>query len=508
MRQKNDKVINQRLFVNDLSFIFFFVYSYESPVLSESLPIWAEQQQLDNTLASYYLHSQAYLLVIASLLLAVSFSARAQPFTYKEGKHVYHTSLLCCPIYFLCVLIIYRQLAVAQPATHFDQPTALGLSRSPFAADLNSSKSIEIERSAASESAIRSSLHSQTNSNHRSMIRSESNDANASTSEAVRSASRNAMDHWRALLARKLRLLAVIQSVCLLCVATACLAGIFGPIALAIHRYGVLPKKPHSYADSLSTAFTLFKSGALPPAQEITGGQFALLTTSGKRTLATLNGITMINEQRSPNQPKSSAQSPSSGQSLTSTNSDSSMDNDYAAHNQDQHIVSELQARIQAATASSEIAYAQKIMNGSSMLRTLRNSLKSFSNNQTERLKSSERPTIPPAPPLPFSQTLLDRLSCASTGRSSSSDHYQSHVSVEQVNIGSGAQFNYATTPNYHRFKYVLNNLTEDLNQALHSSVTAVNTAGQLNEYVRNDLVRNPLYQDQQVNTAFRSAYP
>lgn len=37
------------------------------------------------------------------------------------------------------------------------------------------------------------------------------------------------------------------------------LLGIFGPQLFAIHKYGGFPHKPLSYADSLSTVFTMFK---------------------------------------------------------------------------------------------------------------------------------------------------------------------------------------------------------------------------------------------------------
>lgn len=41
--------------------------------------------------ASQYINGQCYLMIISCLLLLVAFSARQQPFTYKEGKHVYLT---------------------------------------------------------------------------------------------------------------------------------------------------------------------------------------------------------------------------------------------------------------------------------------------------------------------------------------------------------------------------------------------------------------------------------
>ena len=578
--------------------------SYENPTWSETLPVWAEQQQLDNNLASHYLHSQAYLLVIATLLLAVSYSARAQPFTYKEGKHVYHTSLLCCPAYFLCVLIIYRQLSVSVApfdplaasasssssssvsdllrhsenltnrsqtfSDHFTktvhQITArMGNVPDDYHEDAAADSSEELPTAAALQDPLpassqrvplltrttgRSTVREQEMRNSaptggyqsRTVLDRDRNEASSHSQEtdvdAVNSGRRASSEGvWRALLAKKLRLLAVMQSFCLLCVASACLAGIFGPIVLAIRRYGVLPKKPHSYADSLSTAFTLFKNGALPPPPEITGGQFALLASREKQLLASLtecNG--QMNRQSRHSISTSTGRTLSTGSSngaiiLTGSESSGSSQSNGRSNGSagsgereasstdleaegDRAVVNVTTGFIQSTSTTSVPSGKSKMGMAAGMLSSLQASLMNVGIKKSGGKKKSNKPPAPPPPPLPNRQgqpgaalsaaKLLDRLSLTSTGtnRSNSSGSNRSigNTLDPSHNIGSGAQFNYATTPNYHRFKYVLNNLTDDLNHAINSSAIAAavtnTTVGQLGEFGRGELVRNPLYQD------------
>ena len=61
----------------------------------------------------------------------------------------------------------------------------------------------------------------------------------------------------------------IINAVCMIYTSFATLLAIFGPLLCTIHKYGVLPRKAASYADSLSTAFTVFRGGTGLPGEPI-----------------------------------------------------------------------------------------------------------------------------------------------------------------------------------------------------------------------------------------------
>lgn len=182
------------------------LFSYEEPWLNQ---ISTKLTAQCSPKARQFVLSQAYLLVIVLLLVLVSFSARTQPFAFKDGKHIFFTSMLVFPIYLISIILI----------ENYTEP------------DLSSATS------AASLSAINSSTIT--------LTRTGQNRFTYKYYENMHYHYANIRD--------------IISSISMILMATTSMLGIFGPIIYTIHKYGILPPKNSSYAESLSTAFTLFR---------------------------------------------------------------------------------------------------------------------------------------------------------------------------------------------------------------------------------------------------------
>lgn len=53
-----------------------------------------------------YLLSQTYLIIVAVILFLVAWSAKKQPFVYKDGKYLFITTMIILPIYLSSIIII------------------------------------------------------------------------------------------------------------------------------------------------------------------------------------------------------------------------------------------------------------------------------------------------------------------------------------------------------------------------------------------------------------------
>lgn len=83
----------------------------------------------------------------------------------------------------------------------------------------------------------------------------------------------------------------ITNSICMIAIAFASLCAIFGPLLYQIHKYGVLPRKAASYADSLSTAFTVFRGGnGLPGGEPILAAD-AMSQNSSRSGSVTGSGV-------------------------------------------------------------------------------------------------------------------------------------------------------------------------------------------------------------------------
>ncbi|RWS28516.1 uncharacterized protein B4U80_10135 [Leptotrombidium deliense] len=155
-------------------------WRYETPTSDDDYS--QELPNLCTLKANDYLYSQAYIMILLSLLVVISWCARSQPFSYKDGSYLFFTAIIIVPIYALSTILKQRSTDFV---TGDDEDTE------------------RTERLA--------------------MFRD------------------------------------VITSLSMITVSIMSLLGIFGPLLYSIHKYGVLPRKNGSYAESLSTAFTLFK---------------------------------------------------------------------------------------------------------------------------------------------------------------------------------------------------------------------------------------------------------
>ncbi|XP_074594406.1 uncharacterized protein LOC141849823 [Brevipalpus obovatus] len=163
-----------------------------------------------------YLSSQAYLMFIMFLLVLVAFSARKQPFAFKDGKHVFITSMILLPIYLISIVLM-ENFADYFVSTGVNDDVNHMISRREI-----------FPSSPITTAANRNYPHQDTYSNYYSQ-----NFYYASIRD-------------------------IISSLSMILIASTSLLGIFGPIIYTIHKYGILPPKNGSYAESLSTAFTLF----------------------------------------------------------------------------------------------------------------------------------------------------------------------------------------------------------------------------------------------------------
>ncbi|XP_025017435.1 uncharacterized protein LOC107366253 isoform X2 [Tetranychus urticae] len=169
-------------------------WAYESPWSNDALyrlPKECSPNSKD------YILSQSYLILISTLLIMVSWSARHQPFAFKDGKHIFITSTIIFPVYMFSVILVDN------------------LTESPETGSSNLSLT-----------------------DQQANPRLTSNRLNLENYAIYRD---------------------IITSLAMILMASASLFGIFGPIIYTIQKYGILPPKNGSYAESLSTAFTLFR---------------------------------------------------------------------------------------------------------------------------------------------------------------------------------------------------------------------------------------------------------
>lgn len=332
----------------------------------------------------------------------------------------------------------------------------------------------------------------------------------------------------------------LVQSFVLLVLATVTLFGIFGPIVVSIHRNGVLPNAQNSYSDSLSTAFTLFKTGSNSQQQFVINKnvkQKSFLSAFAFHSRRKENGSLNVHSQFK--QLTNSLQSPvhlqcssetitgessaTSESSFTNTDNISNTDTDQSPttshhHHFHHHHTNSIKKPPQSTHACSESNDEDDLTNNEEIANVL------------SKIEDKAPPIKPPLPPLPPASLMFN------SKLNSNSPNNKSPSNIDQ-SVGCGAHFNYVTMPNYHKdyyhksIKYVINNLANENKIGNENNLGQPNLIANLQSNGHNHkasnlhpaplpnlidstynsskskprLIRtNPLYEENQ----FRSAYP
>uniref|UniRef100_A0AAN0N7P4 G-protein coupled receptor 3 n=1 Tax=Polyphagotarsonemus latus TaxID=1204166 RepID=A0AAN0N7P4_9ACAR len=506
---------------------------------------------------TYFINGQLYLMFTSCLLLLVAFTARQQPFTYKEGKHIYLTSLICCPLYLGSVIFLFKYLTTMNyynlQMQEINLNSTINLT-APQSLQWTSNISV-LENKLKTVNLDKNQFHS-----NKTLLKNEilnsylnrstiipKNDVLRSLQKVKRTTNLNQpeFEYFLKLNATNvnqldylenlkeytdyqqrlnvIKFVDLVQSFILLVLATISLFGIFGPIIISIHKNEDLSKKQVSYSDSLSTAFTLFKTG--------TNSQQQFIINKGNEGKSFFNPFSfnqrnkdinthfhsqfkqLTNSLKTPSQIKCSS---STNESITTrennfTDTDSSSLENHDNNDLDQNIQLNKQTVNYNLNCESDID---------------EDFLSENDNTEQNDINDSKNSAIFPPPPLP-SQFKFDN-----ADNESKSPTSNRLIINTAAHIGSGAQFNYATTPNYHKFKYVLNNLSQNLGQPStdqdkfstilnqqsddpitssthpspppHPSSNPIITTSYLDSSKTQIIRTNPIYEVNQ----FRSAYP